>query len=864
MELGRNRLKQAVTPSVLNAWIDGVLRDALLLLEDDRIVFCNEAAERLWGYPKDAVLGQNQSILWMPADHDILNRAAEAARGQNVQIRRADGSFDTAVVSLESVQSEGRSYVIALLRGVTDLPNSHEQLRWLSLIINRSDCAIALLDEQRRVVHVNGAFTELFGYTQAEMVGRPPTEILVSERMNRDQLAFVRRKAWGIEGFHHEFLASDKLGRDLWVLVTNHPIVDADGVVRNIACVAVDITKQKELERLRQDVLEAIVGDISLRDIAAFLCRRVEALALGVVASFIRIDADNRLRPLAGPSLPREFIAAIDGVEIGPRQGSCGTAAFRGEAVEVTDIESDPLWAPYLGLGLPQELKACWSSPIKRRDGQVIGTFAFYYREKRGRNLWEDEIVAACLHLCLIAIERDETKQQLARVSRTDSLTGLPNRYRFQEDFPERLSQQRQSQTALFVLDLDHLDRVNETLGHAAGDKMVIEAAARLHRLFRADGAFYRLVSNSFLAILPESNADRASAMAEKMLAIMAEPLELFGVALELSATIGISLAPTNGRERDALVQFATAAMSQAKATQRGTYRFFSEEMDRLAQERLRLSVALRKAISDGALELKYQPQIDVRTGEIHGVEALARWSDPELGIISPGKFIPLAEEIGLIEALGEWSLDEACWQMAEWRGEGVSVPSVSVNISAPHFRNAGLPDFIRNLLDSYGLPPTCLTIEITESIMMDEETSALDTARAVRDLGVGLSLDDFGTGFSSLSRLPLLPLTELKIDRSFMRDLDNNASALSLMTAVIRIGQSLGLSVVTEGVETQEQYDRLAKLGGDIAQGYLFAQPLAPSALADWIASRRKRSVRISRTSRPKHSSRDARKVAQ
>ncbi|PJG47064.1 hypothetical protein CAF53_01565 [Sphingobium sp. LB126] len=815
------------------------MRDAVVVFDGDEAIFSNQAAAQLWGHTSEAMLGQDQASLWAPCDQGALRWATATTGGGPVRIRRADGSETAAILSLEQIEADGRTHSIALLRGATDEPDSQEQLRWLSLVINKSDRATILLDERRHVVHTNAAFTAMFGYSEAELVGRPPTQVLASDRMDRDQLAFVQRKAWDPEGFHHEFLASDKAGRDLWVMVTNHPIIDADGTVRHIACVAVDITRQKEIERLRQDVLEAITSDTSLCDIATFLCRRVEKLAPGVVASFLRVDAENRLRTLAAPSLPADYCAGIDGIEIGPDQGSCGTAAYRGEAVESLDIANDPRWTPYLKLGLPTDLRACWSSPIKRRDGQVVGTFAFYYREARGRSVFEDEIVAACLHLCMIAIERDAAKQQLARISQTDSLTGLPNRFRFQQDYPEQLDENDQSRAAFFVMDLDHLNRVNETLGHAAGDRMVVEAAARLQGLFRGSATVYRLLGDSFLVVLPGSNADRAAAAAEKIVEALAEPLELTGIAVGLSATIGISLAPANGSDRDTLVKYAGAAMSQGKANKRGTYRFFSAEMDQIAQERLHLTAALRAAVAGCGLELHYQPQVAIRTGAIHGVEALARWTDPDLGPVPPDKFIPLAEEIGLIEAIGEWSLRSACRQMATWRRAGVPVPAVSVNVSAPHFRNAGLPAFIQHLLEQYQLPPSSLMLEITESIMMEDQAAVLDTARAIRNLGVGLSLDDFGTGFSSLSRLTLLPITELKIDRSFMRDLDSDAHAHVLMTAVIRIGQSLGLTVVTEGIETDAQYDLLTGLGCDVAQGYLIARALSAPALADWLAAR-------------------------
>jgi EAL domain-containing protein (putative c-di-GMP-specific phosphodiesterase class I) len=303
-----------------------------------------------------------------------------------------------------------------------------------------------------------------------------------------------------------------------------------------------------------------------------------------------------------------------------------------------------------------------------------------------------------------------------------------------------------------------------------------------------------------------------------------------------MSASMGISLYPDNTTDIDTLIQQADAAMYKAKQAGRSTFRFFSADMDRLAEQRLEHSAALRSALTNNRLELHYQPQIRTSDGAIHGVEALARWYDPVLGEVSPAKFIPLAEECGLIEQIGLWSLREACRQMAEWRAAGLDIPCVAVNLSPINFQNVNLVSVVGDILAEHGLPPEVLMLEITEGVIMNERSVAIETMNALRKLGVGLSLDDFGTGYSSLSRLAHLPIRELKIDRSFMRDVESDSSARAIVTTVVRVGQSLNLTVVAEGVETDGQRKLLSELGCDVIQGFLYARALSPAAFGRWL----------------------------
>src|SRR5258708_79555 len=598
-----------------------------------------------------------------------------------------------------------------------------------------------------------------------------------------------------------------------------------------------DITETKQLRSLEQLIMNAVADEIPITEIADQLCRRVEEIAPDVVSSLLHIDAAGLVHPLGGPSLPEDYSRSLDGVAIGPDIGSCGSAAYYGKAVLATDIDTDPRWQPFKTRPLEVGLRACWSTPIKAKDGRVIGTFAFYYRESRPPSRWHQRIVDACVHLGALAIERKEARAQIARLAYYDTLTGLPNRARLRDlIFEATQACPAGDHVALAFLDVDNFKDVNDTLGHSAGDELLIGFSPRLRAQIQRGDMLGRLGGDEFVIVLPNRDAAGASTVASRITEALVTPLRIGTRQVPMSASMGISIYPDNATDIDTLIQQADAAMYKAKRAGRSTYRFFSADMNRLAEQRLAHSAALRSAIANDVLKLHYQPQIRTIDGAIHGVEALARWHDRVVGEVSPAKFIPLAEECGLIEQIGLWSIREACRQMAEWRHAGLDIPCVSVNLSPINFQNVNLAAAVAEILADHGLPPEVLMLQITEGVILNERSIAIETMNSLRQLGVGLSFDDFGTGYSSLSRLAHLPIRELKIDRSFMRDVDSDPSARAIVTSVVRVGQSLQLTVVAEGVETDGERNLLTELGGDVVQGFLYAPALSPPAFGRWL----------------------------
>ncbi|MEQ9395984.1 putative bifunctional diguanylate cyclase/phosphodiesterase [Haliea sp.] len=444
-----------------------------------------------------------------------------------------------------------------------------------------------------------------------------------------------------------------------------------------------------------------------------------------------------------------------------------------------------------------------------------------------------------------------ETKDRLRQMAYFDSLTSLPNRRLFTEqlDLLLRLTKRNNEMLALLFLDLDNFKRVNDSLGHSAGDTLLREVADRLASCVRESDVVAhfvdsesridvsRLGGDEFTVVLNQvENAEAVSRVAQRLLTALLEPVEIDGHELVITPSIGIALAPNDADDLEGLLKAADTAMFHAKARGKNTFVFYTSDMDAAGVERLQLETDLRKALERNELLFHYQPQVDTRTGTVVGVEALLRWQHPEQGMIPPFRFIPVAEEIGLIGEMGNWGIREACRELVELRKEGLELPKIAVNVSALQFNKNFCPT-VKEILETSGVPPSALELELTESILMEDSHSTVKALQELKAMGLRLSIDDFGTGYSSLSYLSRFPLDELKIDRSFVIDFDKSANDASLVRAIIAMGQSMQLELVAEGVETSEQFHFLSRHGADVIQGYLFSRPVTAAELRPMLA---------------------------
>ena len=424
----------------------------------------------------------------------------------------------------------------------------------------------------------------------------------------------------------------------------------------------------------------------------------------------------------------------------------------------------------------------------------------------------------------------EAANQQLRHLATHDALTGLPNRVLLDDRLQQAIvhADRDMRSFALLVCDLDRFKLINDSLGHRAGDELLQEVARRLTTVVRAADTVARFGGDEFVLIGTSiGDAEDAADLATRVMDALQAPVRIAGIDIHTSPSIGIAMYPDDGISMQALLAHADAAMYSAKQQGRGSFRRYAPGMDAGTEDRVQLESELHNALSQNQFELHYQPKVDTRTGEVRSAEALIRWMHPTRGIVSPAEFIPLAEECGLIGAIGGWVIREACRQARAWQNDGVPTLRVSVNLSASQFRDSGLVDSIRRALDDAGLHARYLEVELTESAVMSDPEKSIAVLEQLSAMGVLVSVDDFGTGYSSMSYLRRFPIDKLKIDRVFINEIVSRPEDASIVRAIVSLAHSLRLKVVAEGVETPAQLDFLKTAGCDEYQGYHFSRPL-------------------------------------
>ena len=702
-----------------------------------------------------------------------------------------------------------------------------------------TDLGAMWLDGDARIVLANDCVAGWTGLAVAALAGRPLATLV--DELSPEHVEALRRADPAAAPTRLALRAPDGSRRVLEV--RTHSVTHAGRKLTTLLLVPIaERVEAEAVDSLQREVLESIALGRPLRSVLDLLCRRVEALAPDVACSVLLVEKNGTVTPVAGPSLPAAYVDALHGAPIGPRAGSCGTAAWRREAVEVTDIATDPLWADYRSLLPLLDKAACWSTPIIAGNGEVVATFALYYHVPGSAPPFHRRMVEACVPLCRVALQHEANRTEIERLAYFDPLTGLPNRRLFSDRARHALQMAARIQApgALLLLDIDRFKTTNDSLGHAAGDEVLRETARRVQSEIGDSATVARLGGDEFAAVLPRCTPVEAMHAAERLRHALAAPLRIAGMQIEVSTSIGIALFPQDGIELDRLVKNAEMAMYEVKRAGRGASRFFTSMMNDVVAQRMQMESALRQALAAGRLALHYQPKMHLDGSGCAGVEALVRWNDPVLGQVPPDRFIALAEECGLIGAIDAWVLETACAQLAAWQRDGVPVPSMSVNVSPLRFHSDDVPAHVRRLLTLHALKPSSLMLEVTERVMLSDDERTRVDLRTLHEMGVRLSVDDFGTGYSSLGYLKRLPVSELKLDKSFVCDLEAEASDRALADAVIGIGQALGLRVVAEGVETPGQRELLARAGCDMAQGFLYTRALPADELVAWLERER------------------------
>lgn len=693
-------------------------------------------------------------------------------------------------------------------RGADQEPPRQSDARFRAMI-DACSLGILLSDASGCCVYTNAAYHRMSGLTFEQALGATWTQAIHPDDRQR-ALAEWREAAWDQGAFQSEVRLLREDGSAVWTRLNAAAMPEGTLPHGHVHTVE-DITARKSAELALRNAEEALfdekeraqvtlnsIGDAVLTTDTLGNVTYLNLVAEGMTGWSCE-DATGR--PLS------EVFRIVDGTTHRPAANPARRAM---EEDRTVGLAMDCVLVRRDGLESAIEDSA---APIHNRDGRVAGAVIVFHDVSQSRAM----------------------ALKMSRMAHHDFLTGLPNRVRLTERLSQAigLADRHGTRVALLFLDLDHFKHINDSLGHAIGDQLLVSVAKRLVACVRVTDMVCRQGGDEFVVLLHDiAQREDAAHVAEKLRAALAEPQFIGGHELHVGLSIGISIYPDDGQNVDAVLQNADTAMYCAKAGRNG-YQFFSSEMNTRAVRRLSVEGSLRRALKQGEFLLYYQPKVDLASGAMTGTEALVRWLDPKLGLVYPAQFVPIAEECGLIVPIGHWVLREACRQVHAWLNRGLRAVPVAVNISAVEFRHQGFVEGVAMALEETGLPPRFLELELTESILMhDAETSAL-VLQALKALGVRLAIDDFGTGYSSLSYLKRFPIDTLKIDQSFVRDLANDADDATIVSAMIGMGRNLRHKVVAEGVETFEQLDFLRTQRCSEGQGFHFGYPLSAEDFA-------------------------------
>ena len=775
--------------------------DPSSIIEGHLMVKANSAARRVFGQHPGENQGFHPAQLSPPYQPDGLLSQQKAehmmtiaqARGSHrfewIHLR-GDGTPFFTEVTLIAVTMRGKPTIHAVVHDISERKQAEEALQTsrnlLQAIIESAGALIYVFDRDERLLMCNQQFERTFSRSRQQMIGQRRHAFMhthtADEHEANDRKVMAARQRVSFEE------RTQENGQERIYLTVKCPIID-HSEIRGIVGISTDITERKQTEE-------------SLRLYANIFEQTTEAILV--------TDQNNRIVQV-NPALEQ-----ITGYSFAELRGHTPSILASGKTPEVT---YRALWTALTDTGH-------WQGELwdRRKDGVIYPkwTNISTIRDASGQPIYY-------LALFTDITERKHAEERIHHLAHHDKLTGLSNRHSLQERLGQVLASAQYADTRLAVMfiDLDRFKIINDTLGHHIGDQLLVEVAARLHRSVHASDIVARLGGDEFVVVLTSDTAAHdALPIGCQILSTLACPYDIEGNILHSTPSIGISLYPEDGDSVEALMKTADTAMYHAKAQGRNNIQFFTADMNAAAAERMELERDLHHALAEQQLQVHYQLQVHANSGQACGVEALVRWPHPTRGMVPPLKFIPIAEESGLIEPLGAWVLEQACQQVAHWQAQGIYGVRMAVNLSAHQLRSASLVDTVSQAIRRHGIQAGDLELEITESVVMKDPEAAIQKLQALRNLGVSLAIDDFGTGYSSLAYLKLMPVDLLKIDRSFVKDIETDKNDAAICASILALAHSLGLKVVAEGVETAAQRDFLHAHHCDYLQGYLFAKP--------------------------------------
>ena len=659
----------------------------------------------------------------------------------------------------------------------------------------------AVISNEGRWLQVNQALCLITGYSQEELLGLTMQAVVSPDDFYRLQESLSRLRQGEADSFRLETRYLHKTGRTAWVdsqvaLVRN----PADNSPDYFVCQIQDITKwKKEEEELR------LTSSVFANTQDGILILSADKTILKVNHAFEQILGYEE-----------EQVLGSNGTMF--RSGHHDTVFYEKlwHIVDTTGRWQGELWERHENGGIIPVW--CSISGLYNNNGEI------------------DRYIVTLYDLT----EQKKSQDKINYLAHYDVLTGLPNRAMFKERVSHaiKLAERQSAILAVLFIDLDNFKQVNDSYGHPVGDELLCEVSKRLQHALRKSDTLSRSGGDEFMLLLENMKTVHSiKTAAQKIIGVLAQPMLIDGTEIYLSASVGIALYPTDGEDVDTILRNADMAMYRAKEFGRNQFHFYTEEMSASVQERMALQADLRASLEEKGLELYYQPVVNSETRQCIGAEALVRWKHKDKGFVPPEKFIPIAEENDLIHTLGEWVLLTACAQMKAWIDDGSSLQFISVNVSGKQIAQGDFVEAAKHILAVTGCPAERITLELTESFVIEESRKAINQLTELREMGFGLAIDDFGTGYSSLAYLKYLPVTKLKLDRSFVRDISTDCSDAAIARAILKLGETLGLEVIAEGVENEDQHQFLESERSTMCQGFLYAKPMTTMEFSDFAA---------------------------
>lgn len=812
-----------------------------------KVVDSNKQAETMLGYSKEQIQSISFFNILSGKEIDDYFHAAKHSRFINpVKIRdwsasRRNQSVMPVAVTLSVMEYSGNRFVLSIIRDITErkkvemeLTKAHEglELRVVSrtaelerankklleqamvrkkteqalrssqqrfkVVVNNAPIILFALDQDGVFTLLEGKGLESIGLETGEVVGQSVFSLFGHiEQVNDDFKRATRGETFT------SVLSIDNAEFELWC----SPIRDENNLLSGVIGVMTDITERMQAEeKIRSSE------------------RKLSTILNNMQDTYYRTNIGGEIE-LISPSVLK--LLGYNDFELPGKPFSSLFVDPEGYGKFMTELEVND------GALNSYELA------MNRKDGSMVWVSinAQYYFDDAGDM---NGIEGTTRDIT----EKKQAEQHLRYLANYDSLTKLPNRTLFRDRLEHAMAYARRYNhlVVLMFLDLDRFKSINDSLGHLVGDQLLQAVSERLRSCAREGDTVARLGGDEFTIVM-EGIVDVGDAdiAVKKVLNAMSKSFVLEGHDVFVTTSIGVTIYPTDSEDIESLITNADTAMYRAKQAGRNNYQFYTEDMNTRAIESLLLQNNLRKALDEEEFLLFYQPQIDMTSGDMIGMEALIRWKHPELGILAPKQFISIAEETGLIIPIGEWVLRKVCMQLKEWQDKGLTYLRMSINLSACQFRQRNLVDSISSIIKDTGVNPRMIELEITEGVLIEDEETAVDVLNQLKSIGINISIDDFGTGYSSLSYLKRFPLNTLKIDKSFISDISTDPENAAIAEAIIALGHSLRLKVIAEGVETQEQLSFLSPRGCDEVQGFYFSEPLPGPVLIDWMSARQK-----------------------